>query len=62
MKLAAVEFSYIRNEDWSPWCNTACQFGHNYLRMQHFIDDTSEQIIVNLQNDSDTNSCSSSEE
>jgi hypothetical protein len=32
------------------------------LRLEHIIDDISEQIVVNLQNDNDNNSCSSSEE
>jgi hypothetical protein len=32
------------------------------LRLERIIDDISEQIVINLQNDSDNSSCSSSEE
>jgi hypothetical protein len=32
------------------------------LRLEPIIDDISEQIVVNLQSDSDNSSCSSSEE
>jgi hypothetical protein len=32
------------------------------LRLEPIIDDISEQIVINLQSDSDNNSCSSSEE
>jgi hypothetical protein len=34
----------------------------NYSRLEPIIDDISEQIVINLQNDSDNSSCSSSEE
>jgi hypothetical protein len=32
------------------------------LRLEPIIDDISEQIVINLQNDSDNSSCSSNEE
>jgi hypothetical protein len=61
MKLAEEKFSIITKDEWSSRYNSACQWEQNYLRLEPIIDDISEQIVVNLQNDS-TSSCSSSEE
>jgi hypothetical protein len=62
MKLAEEEFNIVTKEEWSSMCNNAHQCEQNYLRMEPIIDDISEQILINLQNDSDNSSCSSSEE
>jgi hypothetical protein len=62
MKLAEEKFNIITEEEWSSRCNNARQCEQNYLRLEPSIDDISEQIVVNLQNDSDNSSCSSSEE
>jgi hypothetical protein len=62
MKLAEEKFNIITKEEWSSRCNNARQCEQNYLRLEPIIDDISEQIVVNLQSDSDNSSCSSSEE
>jgi hypothetical protein len=61
-KLAEEKFNIIMKEEWSSRCNNAHQCKQNYLQLEPIVDDISEQIVVNLQNDSDTSSCSSSEE
>jgi len=62
MKLAEEKLSLITKEEWSSRCNNAHQCEQNYLRLEPFIDDISEQIVVNLQGGSEISSCSSSEE
>jgi hypothetical protein len=62
MKLAEEKFNIITKEEWSSRCNNARQSEQNYLRLEPIIDDISEQIVINLQSDSDNSSCSSSEE
>jgi hypothetical protein len=62
MKLAEEKSSIITKEKWSSRCNNACQCDQNYLQLEPIIVDFSEQIIVNFQNDSDTSSCSRSED
>jgi hypothetical protein len=62
VKLAEEKFNIITKEERSSRCNNARQCERNYLRLEPVIDDISEQIVVNLQSDSDNSSCSSSEE
>jgi hypothetical protein len=62
MKLAEEKFNLVTTEEWSSRCNNVRQCKQNYLRLEPIIDDISEQIVINLQNDSDNSSCSSSEE
>jgi hypothetical protein len=62
MKLAEETFNIFTKEEWSSRCNNTRQCEQNYLRLELIIDDISEQIVINLQNDSDNSSCSSSEE
>jgi hypothetical protein len=62
MKLAEEKFNIVTKEEWSSRCNNARQCEQNYLRLEPNIDDISEQIVINLQNDNDNSSCSSSEE
>jgi hypothetical protein len=62
MKQAEEKFNIITKEEWSSRCNNARQCEQNYLQLEPIIDDISEQIVINLQNDSDNSSCSSSEE
>jgi hypothetical protein len=62
MKLAEEKFSIVTKEDWSSRCNNVRQCEQNYLRLEPIVDDISEQIVINLQIDSDNSSCSSSEE
>jgi hypothetical protein len=62
MKLAEEKFNIITKEEWSSRCNNACQCEQNYLRLEPIIEDISEQNVMNLQNDSDNSSCTSSEE
>jgi hypothetical protein len=62
MKLAEEKFNIVTKEEWSSRCINARQCEQNYLRLEPIIDDSSEQIVVNLQNDSNNSSCSSSEE
>jgi hypothetical protein len=62
MKLAEEKFNIVTKEEWSSRCNNTRQCEQNYLRLEPITDDISEQIIINLQNDSDFSSCSSSEE
>jgi hypothetical protein len=62
MKRAEEKFNIVTKEEWSSRCNNARQCEQNYLRLEPIIDDISEQIVNNLQNDSDNSSCSSSEE
>jgi plasmid maintenance system antidote protein VapI len=61
MKLAEEKFNIVTKEEWSSRCNNARQCEQNYLRLEPIID-ISEQIVMNLQNDSDNSSRSSSEE
>jgi hypothetical protein len=61
MKLAEEKFSIVAKEEWSSRCNNARQCEQNYLRLEPIIDDISEKIVINLQNDSDNSNCSSSE-
>ncbi|KDR09290.1 hypothetical protein L798_01026 [Zootermopsis nevadensis] len=62
IKPAEEKFSIITKEEWSSRCNKSRQCEKNYFRLEPIIDDVSGQIIVNLQNDSDTNSRSSCKE
>jgi hypothetical protein len=62
MKLAEEKFNIVTKEEWSSRCNNARQCKQNYFHLEPIIDDISEQIVINLQNDSDNSSCSSSEE
>jgi hypothetical protein len=62
MKLAGEKFNIVTKEEWSSKCNNACQCEQNYLRLEPIIDDISEKIVINLQNESDNSSCGSSEE
>jgi hypothetical protein len=62
MKLAEEKFSIVTKEEWSSRCNSARRCEQNYSRLESIIDDISEQIVINLQNDSDNSSSSSNEE
>jgi hypothetical protein len=62
MKLAEEKFNIVTKEEWSSRCNNARHCEQNYLRLEPIIDDISEQIVINLQTNSDNSSCSSSEE
>jgi hypothetical protein len=62
MKLAEEKFNIITKEDWSSRCYNAHQCEQNYVRLEPIINDILEQIVINVQNDSDNSSCSSSEE
>jgi hypothetical protein len=60
MKLSEEKFNIVTKKEWSSRCNNVRQCEQNYLRLKPIIDDISEQIVINLQNDSDNSSCSSS--
>jgi hypothetical protein len=62
VKLAEERFSITTEEEWSSRCSIALQCEENYLRVEPITDDISKPIVVNLQGDSETSSCSSSEE
>jgi hypothetical protein len=62
IKLAEEKFNIVTKEEWSSRYNNARECEQNYLRLEPIIDDISEQIVINLQNDSDNSSCTSSEE
>jgi hypothetical protein len=57
-ELAKKKFSIIRKKERSSKCNSACQGGQSDLRLEPIIDNISEQIVINLQNGSDTSNCS----
>jgi hypothetical protein len=45
-------FSVITKEEWTSRCHNTCQCEQNYWRLEPIFDDISQQIIVNLQNES----------
>jgi hypothetical protein len=61
MKLAEEKLSIITKEQWRSRCNNAGQCKQYYLWLELIIDDISENIVVNLQNDSDTSSIEAEE-
>jgi hypothetical protein len=49
----SVKECYTRNNV-GLRCNNTRQFERNYLRLEHIINDIAQQILLNLQNYSDT--------
>jgi hypothetical protein len=56
LKFAEKEFSIVRTAERNPRYSSASQWEQNCLRLEPIVGDTSEQIVPNLENDSDTNS------
>ena len=55
-RLAQIEFAKITPDEWKKRCDHVIKIEDIYLENEHFVDIQTEELIINLGEDSDSES------